>query len=528
MNNEQFRNLFTAKAPDGTGKPSTASRSGVSGTLGARQRASIPMTPRSSGLNINNEFARQIAERNRAANPQKRLRMSAPKGVKLADGYIDRAKTRQEEEDDNEKTSMIKALEELLEKGEIDKPTFEKLHGEIAGGDLSTTHMVKGLDFKLLERIRRGENVYGKPETQPDDGKDTKEDAAVDDELDKVLSQEFAAVGKEKREKKGLLSTVATAPGKKRTRDQILADLKAARLAAAKQKEEELGGKFKKIGATQKPGTRIERDSKGREVLIIVDEDGHVKRKIRKTRPGEVDENPKDELPMPDRNAKPLGMEVPEAYRKKEEPEEDDDVDIFDGVGDDYDPLAGLGSDGDSDSDSEVEAEGGGERAGVKETTKKDESTTDVQKPSAPRNYFQGSKTGLMSQEEVKAPSLSDPSIQAALKKAAALKPVAPGADEDEDGEQRAARERRKRLLETVDRDADDIDMGFGMSRNEDEEDFDERKIKLSKWGEDDDEERGRSKGGQKRKRGPKKRKGDGNNADDVMRVLEQRKAAGS
>lgn len=478
-------------------------------------------SPRSrhGGLFGNADFARQVAERNRAANPQKKFRTSAPKGAKLASGYMDRTQTRQEVED--EKETRIKALEELLEKEEIDKPTFEKMRGEIVGGDLSSTHMVKGLDFKLLERIRRGEDVYGDSKTTPEESEEAAED--VDDELDIVLSKEVAAVEKEKREKKGQLSSVAPAQGKKRTRDQILAELKAARMAAAEKKEEDLGGRFKKIGAAQKPGTRIERDSKGREVLIIVDEDGHVKRKIRKTQPQDEDAA-KDELPMPDKGAKPLGMEVPEQYRQKEEPEEDEDMDIFDGVGDDYDPLAGLDEEDDEDEDSD-KAETN-KRAEMKET-KEDKPTPGAEKPSGPRNYFKDSRTGLASQEEVKAPSLSDPTIQAALKRASALNPIGKEEDDDEDEEERARREKRKKMLETVDRDAEDMDMGFGMSRFEDDEDGDEGRVKLSKWGEEDGEEGGRSKGGNKRKRGPKKRKGDGNNAADVMRVMEQRKAAG-
>jgi hypothetical protein len=72
--------------------------------------------------------------------------------------------------------------------------------------------------------------------------------------------------------------------------------------------------------------------------------------------------------------------------------------------------------------------------------------------------------------------------------------------------------------------------MGFGSSRFEDEEDFEEKKVKLSAWGGKDDDEEGdrRGEGKGKRKRGPKKRKGDGNNAEDVMRVIDGRKSAGS
>jgi hypothetical protein len=268
--------------------------------------------------------------------------------------------------------------------------------------------------------------------------------------------------------------------------------------------------------------------------LIIVDEDGHEKRKVRKVQPGaDEDEGDRNGLLMPDKDAKPLGMEVPEQYRKKEEePEEDDDMDIFDGVGDDYDPLAGMdGSDSDSDADDDSKK--------AKQQKTNEESTADTSmppppKPQAPRNYFQGAKTGLVSEEQSKAPSMSDPAIMAAIKRAAALNPIktdkgSDDEDDDEDGEdeeaqKRAMEERKKRLLQMADRDDEDLDMGFGTSRFADEEDFDESKVKLSKWGDKDDDGEGHSKGGPKRKRGPKKRKGDANNAADVLRVMEARK----
>ena len=61
------------------------------------------------GLNSNTDFARQVADRNRAANPQKKFKTSAPKGAKLATGYTDRTQSREEVED--EKEERIKALE---------------------------------------------------------------------------------------------------------------------------------------------------------------------------------------------------------------------------------------------------------------------------------------------------------------------------------------------------------------------------------------------------------------------------------
>ena len=290
-----------------------------------------------------------MAERNQANRPQKTFKTSAPRGVKLGSKYVDRAKDRVDEGADD-REERLKALEQSLKDEEIDQETYERLRFQIAGGDLSSTHLVKGLDFKLLKRIREGEDVYGETKTDGPEAEPEEPAEDVDDEFDKLETQEVHSVEKPKEEKKkGQVSTVSLAPGKKRTRDQILAELKAARQAARAEKESALGQGFKKIGAKQMPGSRIERDSKGREVLIIIDEDGHEKRKVRKLQPDEG----RAELLMPDASSKPLGMEVPEQYRKKvEEPEEDEDVDIFDDVGDDYDPLAGM-ADSDADSDDE-------------------------------------------------------------------------------------------------------------------------------------------------------------------------------
>jgi hypothetical protein len=82
--------------------------------------------------------------------------------------------------------------------------------------------------------------------------------------------------------------------------------------------------------------------------------------------------------------------------------------------------------------------------------------------------------------------------------------------EEDADAETLA---RRKKFLEEAKRreaqDAMDMDYGFGSSRIEDEEDEEG-----PTW-----EERG----GNKRKRGPKKRKGNKDSAADVLRVLDAR-----
>lgn len=470
-----------------------------------------------------------MAARDLANKPQKTFKTSAPKGSRLATGYTDRTRAREAEEED-ERAERIKALEELLKEEKIDQETFEKQRSAIAGGDLSSTHLVKGLDFKLLERVRRGEDVYGDKADAPEEDEPS---ADVDDEFEAIEEKEVQAVAKEtiQKKKKGEFAPMALVPGKKRTRDQIVAEMKAARAAAAKaQQEASLGDRFRKIGAKQKAGTRIERDTKGREVLIIVDEDGHEKRKVRKLQPEQEEEARQRELMRPDENVAPLGMEVPEVYRKQQEAaaaEEEDDGDIFADAGDDYDPLAGM-SDSDEEADDEKPATEDGTPATADEADSKAMPPPPPPKPSRPQNYFEGSKSDLLSSRVHKAPSMSDPALQAAFQKAAQLgakeRTAEREADEDDEEAKKRA-EKHRRMLESASRDDEDLDMGFGTSRFEDEEDFDEKKVKLSEWGDGDDGEGGSKGGKAKRKRGPKKRKGDANNAEDVLRVMEERKA---
>lgn len=460
-----------------------------------------------------------MAERNQPGEKEKKFRSFAPKGSKLAEGYVDRTQSRQSEEDD-QRAARLASLEEAFKKEEIDQQTFDSLRSQIAGGDLSSTHLVKGLDFKLLERIRKGEDVYDDGEAHDEEQEPTGD---VDHELDRLQEEDVAAVMKEKTAKKGHLSTAPMNASRKRTRDQILAEMRVAR-DAAKAKEPTLGSKFKKIGI-RAPGTRIERDSQGREVMIIVDEDGVEKRKVRKTAPNRLSQKA-DDLIVLDPKAKPLGMEVPAVYKSKAEEPEEGDVDIFDDVDDDYDPLAGLGDDSDENED-EDEDEISAEQAKTADT---DKETKGMMPPppkpastSNTRNYFKDSKTGLVSSETLKAPSMSNPAIQAAFKKAASLHAIAKSSEEDND-EARAKAERRRKMLENKDRDAEDMDLGFGTSRFEDDADLDEQRVELSEWGREDDDGSQARGGGPKRKRGPKKRKGDGNNAADVLREIERQR----
>lgn len=371
------------------------------------------------------------------------------------------------------------------------------------------------------------EPVEVSPEPDAEPGED------VDDALERLEGGEVQTVNKARTQKKGQLST-ALIPGKKRTRDQILAELKAAREAAkAKEEASTLGSRFKKIGAKQAPGSRVERDSKGREVLVIVDEDGHEKRKVRKVAVETSDERAAF---VPDKKTEVLGMEVPEFYKKKQQEQAEEEAareeNIFDDADSDYDPLAGMSSDSE---DSGSEGEVNDDEAKATALSKKDATDPSQQMPpppapaaaaeaarSGPRNYF--GTANPLEEESRKAPSLSDPAILAALQKARKLNMVEKSEEEQKEAERQ---ERLKRLVQSSNRDEQDMDMGFGTNRVEDEDDGEDNQIKLSTWGDGDDGDP--SKGSKaKRKRGPKKRKGDGNNAADVMRVLERRKAESS
>ncbi|RAL01361.1 uncharacterized protein BO80DRAFT_381455 [Aspergillus ibericus CBS 121593] len=538
MNNDQFRRLVldnpTAKptktSPDGSSSSQEPRKSiggaTPAGPLGSRLRSSIPMTPRSL---TNVDFARQLAEYRREAQPApKRFKSSAaPKGTKLPTGYQDRAALLRQREDEaaegNDLEKRVKALEEMVKLGQIDQATFEKLRGDMGvGGDLGSTHMVKGLDWALLKRVKGGEDV-SKTEEKVEEKEEEVGD--LDDELDKVLGEKgegVDALPDAPREKEKKKKGVMAPPPQKKSRDEILRELKASRAAAAaaaKPAEPALGTKFKRIGGESKAEKKrwVEQDENGRrkEILQITDAEGKTKRKVRwLDKPGEAGGAG---LLVLDKDAKPLGMEVPaEIASKAAPPPEEEDDDIFAGVGDDYNPLADIGDDDDSSDESE-DGEVGEKPARATETAPVSDTKKPAETTNRPRNYFSTSTTDEVPEVDRSNPLAKDPTLLAALKRAAALRQseeAAAAADaEDVDSETAL---RRKKFLEEARRrealDAMDMDMGFGGSRNEDEEDDEEVVLETE------------NRGGKKRKRGPKKKKGDKDSAADVMRVLEGRK----
>ncbi|KAI4134238.1 MAG: hypothetical protein LQ347_001690 [Umbilicaria vellea] len=586
MNNSQFRRLVLDTPSRNQKSAQSSSKTGRSqdgtptSSLGSRIRSNIPMTPyaamlssaiskvrastncfvsdrRSITTSGGIDFARQLAERNNTTTTTKKFRSSAaPKGTKLAAGYQDRTQLRTSAEEDD-KAARINALEEMVKLGQMERAVFEGLRDEIVGGNIRDSHLVKGLDWRLLERVKRGEDVLNvvtattvNKEEEEEDMNDRQGESDVEEQLDRLQEREVIPVTKAEGEKKrkGEMPPPPSVAGNKRNRDEILRELKASRLAKVEEdknaQQPSLGPKFRKLGKQQEK-SRIERDDKGREVLITVDEHGVAKRKVKKVKFDEdVAEN--KSLLMPDKDVRPLGMEVPEISATAL-PEDDDDRDIFEGAGIDYDPLGGIEED-DSGSEEEGQAEeysqseespplvtGKGNGAmppAVERPAMFPSSPSPPDKPpNITRNYFgihaDGDSDAATAAGRVN--PLSDPTILAALKKASAIAPISTASVSDVgDAEEAVKVARRKQMLESHDRDADDMDLGFGSSRFDDQEDGEDNgKVKLSVWGKNDDEAGGDGKGKAGRKRGPKKRKGDKDSAADVLRVMERRKGEG-
>lgn len=499
---------------------------------------------------IQADFARQLADRNARAKPQKTFRSAAPKGTKLAAGYTDRTKDRIDEEED-EMAQRIKNLEEAMNLGEIDRPMFEKLVQEITGGDITSTHLVKGLDRKLLERVRKGEDVFGGSSREKEG-----DEPDVEDEFDELAEQEIGPIERQKMEKKGEMAPPKPVTGVKRSRNDLLAELKrqreeAAAAAAAEHEKKypSLGAGFRKVNA---PGTsRIEVDVKGREVLVVTDADGKEKRKIRKQK---VEEPPPDICHDLDDENKLINVHNLPPPKPTEESE---DEDIFEGVGSNYNPLANLDDDDESSEEEEGEkkpseiaepeadaedseqrqtrepeaSESREEVANDQESTRRSsQPSTATERPPSKRDYFKNtSRTFAPNDTTTPAgSSTADATVRAALQKVRTLDPNSTLFNDPDSQEARL--KKRAAELAARDRDMEDLDMGFGASRFDDAEEMEREgeKVKFSEWrglgAEEDEEEGPEGRAGKKRKRGPKKKKGDKNSASDVLQAMARQK----
>ena len=555
MNNSQFRHLVSPA--NGSLRP-PAEGPGASQTirpyaLGSKQRASIPMTPRAvAGTTATSLFARQLAERGEP--PEKKAKANAPKGVKLPSQYRDRAKERAHQEDDEGSESQQRWF-----MGDGD--------GETQALPVRKT----GLDLELLAKSREGADAVQlivaalqtrltpKADEAANSVDPPQDDGAIEEAFDELEERDVVAREQRKTEKKGNLApppstSSSDAIPTKRSRNDILAEFRKNRsaLRSAALSEPKLGAKFRAIGAASTQ-PRIEKDSRGREVLITVDSDGVTKRRVRK-RPQEVPSfvaEPEAVILGEDVSAHAIAQSTAVKRAAEELERAEAEADIFAGAGE-YEPLGGDSSEEDATP-----------RIGDSKPATVPAKIADPTDREGGRNYFGDAIPPVSSSiaEKLRLDSTPRAVIRKppqAKKLSSSSAPSAPASDAespdvtDSESETRPSRTERERLLlqrlqgDGTDRDAQDLDLGFGSSFVEDAEDGEgdgrgEKRVKLSRWeglvGKEDGDggaarggrggargARGRGAAKAKEKGKGKNEKGESNGAAEVLRVMAGRK----
>ena len=511
MNNSQFRSMLNGEAGKSHNDQSAHSSS-RSSVLGSRHRTAIPTTPRNvTGRAHLNDFARKVADHQRSVDgeaPTKKVKVSsAPKGSKLPQGYEDRAFSRRRAETIDGPTDAQKrvhALEQILQDGQIDQITFDKLKQQIGSGAYTEGERgSKGLDFELLRQARQGEES-ATAESPPDTVT-----ADFDGELDAVLSKEPVHSSRPPQED-ATMRQQPEKPASVLSRDEILRRWKQNRSRqdeSAAPDDPRLSEHFKKASNnTSSQKKRFIETIRGRrrEVLLTTDKDGNSKRKVKWL------DNEVSSAGHVDEITSPLGMEVSaqvaaaqKAHLENQQVEdEDDDDDIFQGVGSNYDPLADVDSGSESDEERPDEP-----RKAPKVHSEQEHSAPETSVAVRRQNYFAPNQEQIS--QDVQLPALSDdPNIFSILQRAAALRHESDVNAERTDRMETMTTDQKllEKLRQRDQEDAQDLDMSFGDSRFGDEEDEDG-----ANWND------GKKSG---RKRGPKKKKGDKDNVNDVMSVL--------
>lgn len=509
--------------------------------------------------------------------PAKRFKTTVPKGARYGRGYQDRASQRRAEQREAEELEeKIRELEEMRKQGQIDEDAFQKQRAQLGvGGDFITTHLVKGLDWELLRKVKAGEKVAldendmkeekntteepeteAEPEPEPAPASSSqaevgKVDGAIsDDNADEEFDSLVAAkereatkpVHKEERTKKGTLAVPPppSLQNRRLTRDEILKQFKAKRFG--QDTSSALGTRFKKIdskaGTKQQleqyqeairrrahsPAEEAQRQSVGD--IETSESEEQVEDAAVSTGARSSPSSPSDTVEAAPQPAVP--PPPPVATRRVDSDSDEEVGDIFEGVGRDYN--ADL-QDEESSSSSEEEGVDGVKTKDGHEPTAFSRTSKSLSPPKhigEKRNYFATSRKADEAILDHAKPSMSDEKIVSALKAARRKSPPVRETEEEEDkedeeeehhildeGESDEAKARRKKFLEEIRRrdeqDAMDLDLGFGGSRFADEE--------------DDMPYQEEARSGTKRKRGPKRKKGDKNSASAVMGVLEGRKS---
>ncbi|KAK4698267.1 hypothetical protein P7C70_g8014, partial [Phenoliferia sp. Uapishka_3] len=311
MDQAAFRSLLSTPRPS-TSTPST-SRFGAAPpkrtTASETQVTSLlfPWPARSPfSVYSKEEFKRPEFKPRANAKKFKKKEGAADEGA-----YRDRAAERRDGKD-GDFSAAEKLLEDFKARSEAaeDKQAIEE-QMKYLGGDAEHSVLVKGLDMALLERMKH---------EQSRDSDQTLED--VEDELDRALFEK----------------------PKKRTRDEMVAELKASRGSSAAgpvvPKDEEASLEKAKAAGRFKPINKPSTKGKEKEKVPEVGEKKRRKKKVK------VVEGSMPPPPLPVKAAAPSKVSVPPPPMFDDG---DDDGDIFGDVGD-YKGLSDSDDDDDDDS----------------------------------------------------------------------------------------------------------------------------------------------------------------------------------
>ncbi|GHJ83863.1 hypothetical protein NliqN6_0265 [Naganishia liquefaciens] len=342
MDQNAFRNLLSSQAV----KPGTGRSAGVLGTHAAKRGAG---KSKNSTYKLTKEDKKKDEEdAGSALDLAPRKAAKKGKGRENPDGYQDRSESRRAGKDDD--SNEFKAAEKLAE--DFEKRAREEGQDEDAiaeqrkylGGDATHSILVKGLDFALL--------AARKAEIEATEGR------KAEDELD-------AFIESEQPDRVPDADPFSKAnSGKKRTREEIVQELKRQRTGAAPSEvpvQETLGSKFKSIAQKKREAEEAQAQVQGKKKLK------KKKKVVAPSAPVAPADSAKTvpSLPMSP-SGQPAIQKEPEAEPLIEPPQpsgpknapipgvtpvpDDEDDDIFGGVGEYVGAI-------DSDSESEPEIE---------------------------------------------------------------------------------------------------------------------------------------------------------------------------
>lgn len=388
MDQDAFRSLLATPArPSDNGRSPTASRAPAASRFGiAPPKRALPQSSKDLSTDL---------------KPRKVNSSSTSKPRRNPDGslYRDRAAERRAGRD-GDFADAEKLLEDFKTRSETAGVSKDVLEDQMKylGGDEHHSILVKGLDIALLERKKA--ELAQKAERELDD---------VEDELDAAFNENPAAPPLSGTSPPPRPSTSTargagggeqTLPKRKKTRDELIAEMKAMRAgqAAATGASEGGGGgasesRFKPIGSTgtDKKGKGKETASGGWKTVggAGVGDDGREKKKRKKRKvvppptaaPAAADQTlstapdsatasaPSKELPS---LAPTASVPAPAPV-----PDDDDDMDIFGDVGD----YKGLDTDEESDA-------GGGQGGSAAAAAPATSTSTGTGTGTGKRKYF--------------------------------------------------------------------------------------------------------------------------------------------